>query len=98
MERPASAVASHPDAAYAPCWDLRCRLRQASPVDPSRPPLLHPARLLSDRLLHCGKRRVDPTELAALSRLYQRPLGFSLGWAGSALRRDGHSEAIEECV
>jgi len=26
-----------------------------------------------------GERRVDPTELAALARLYQQPLGFFLG-------------------
>jgi hypothetical protein len=60
MEGLAALAADDPDAALAPCWDLRGRLRQVAPLEPSRPPLLRPARLLSDRLLRRRGELEDP--------------------------------------
>jgi hypothetical protein len=60
MEALAALATGDPDAVYAPCWDLRRRLRQVAPLEPARPPLLRPARLLSDRLLRRRGELEDP--------------------------------------
>jgi hypothetical protein len=60
MEGLAALAAGDPEGALAPCWDLRGRLRQVAPLEPSRPPLLRSARLLSDRLLRRRGELEDP--------------------------------------
>jgi len=51
MARVARLAADQPEAVYAPCWELRRRLRQEVFPEPGRPPLLRAARLLTDRVL-----------------------------------------------
>ncbi|HEY6321897.1 MAG TPA: hypothetical protein VJA16_10095, partial [Thermoanaerobaculia bacterium] len=53
-------AADKPEAVYAPCWELRDRLRLALFVDPARPPLLLPARRLTDRVLRGRGELADP--------------------------------------
>jgi hypothetical protein len=57
---PGAAAADQAEAVDPPCWDLRRRLRHLAPLDPLRPPLLRPARLLSDRLLRRRGELEDP--------------------------------------
>jgi len=69
MKQLAALAADHADSVYAPCWDLRRRLRQVTPLDPLRPPLLRPARLLSDRVLRRRGELEDPIGAAGAQAL-----------------------------
>jgi len=51
MARVARLAADQPESVYAPCWELRRRLREEVLPEPGRPPLLRAARLLTDRVL-----------------------------------------------
>jgi hypothetical protein len=53
-------AADQPEAVYAPCWELRRRLRQEVFPEPGRPPLLRAARLLTDRVLRRRGELEDP--------------------------------------
>jgi hypothetical protein len=58
--RVARLAAHQPGAVVAPCWELRRRLRQEAFPEPGRPPLLLPARRLSDRVLRRRGELEDP--------------------------------------
>jgi tetratricopeptide (TPR) repeat protein len=60
MARVARLAADQPEAMYAPCWELRRRLRQEAFPEPGRPPLLRAARLLTDRVLRRRGELEDP--------------------------------------
>ena len=60
MARVARIAADNPEAVYPPSWELRRRLRQEVPADPARPPLLIPARRLTDRVLRRRGEIEDP--------------------------------------
>lgn len=60
MARVARLAAAQPEAAYAPCWELRRRLRQEVFAEPRRPLLLRAARLLTDRVLRRRGEFEDP--------------------------------------
>jgi len=51
MARVARLAADQPEAVYAPCWELRRRLREEVLPEPGRPRLLRAVRMLTDRLL-----------------------------------------------
>ena len=60
MARLARLAAEQPGAVYAPCWELRRRLRQEVLPEQGRPPLLRAARLLTDRVLRRRGELEDP--------------------------------------
>jgi hypothetical protein len=60
MARVARLAAHQPGAVYAPCWELRRRLRQEVFPEPARPSLLIPARRLTDRVLRRRGELEDP--------------------------------------